>query len=81
MTIRQASKILGLKVRTIRAWIKSGKLKAEKRKDNMWYITEDIMSEEVQKRADKGRKLAERIKAGIELGVLARTGEDTKESK
>ena len=43
-TIRQTSDILGVKVRTIREWIKKGKIKAEKndyKHSNQWYISDD----------------------------------------
>lgn len=79
MTIRQASKALGLKTRTIREWIKTGRLKAEKT-GKMWNITEDIMTEEVQERANKGREHSRRIKAGIELGMLARRSQNPEKS-
>lgn len=40
--IKQASELLGIKVRTVREWIKQGKLKAEKYNcSNRWFITED----------------------------------------
>lgn len=35
-TIREAAKILNMKVRTIRDWLRKGKIKAEK-KTNDWY--------------------------------------------
>lgn len=35
-TIREAAKILNMKVRTVRDWLKKGKIKAEK-KTNDWY--------------------------------------------
>lgn len=39
--IRQASNLLGIKVRTIREWIRNGKLKAQKYEvSNRWFITE-----------------------------------------
>lgn len=80
MTIRQTAKVLGLKVRTIRSWISTGRLKAVKNGKN-WQISEEtINSVEVQKRANKGREHSKRIKEGIELGVLAGRSEDTKES-
>ena len=57
MTVRQAAFILGLKVRTIREWIRKGKLRAEKGTDGVWRIPEEeIYREEVQERADKARK-------------------------
>lgn len=40
--IRQAADILGIKVRTVREWIKLGKLNAEKYGcSNRWFISED----------------------------------------
>ena len=57
MTIRQAAFLLGLKPRTIREWIRNGKLRAEKGADNIWRIPEEeIYRQEVQERADKARK-------------------------
>lgn len=39
--LRQASELLGIKVRTVREWIRLGKIKASKYPDsNRWYITE-----------------------------------------
>ena len=39
--IKQASELLGIKVRTVREWIKLGKLKAEKYEvSNRWFIYE-----------------------------------------
>ena len=80
MTIRQTADALGLKVRTIREWIKTGRLKAEKR-GKAWYIDENIVrGQEVQERANKGREHSKRIKEGIKLGMLARTGENPEKS-
>ena len=77
MTIRQTADALGLKVRTIREWIKTGRLKAEKQ-GKCWYIDENIVrGQEVQERANKGREHSARIKTGIELGMLAGAGKDT----
>lgn len=79
MTIAETAKILGLKVRTIRYWLKTGKLKAEKR-GKAWYIYEEqLNTAEVRNRANKGRERSKRIKAGIELGMLAGAGKNTKE--
>ena len=40
--IRQAANILGLKVRTIREWIRTGKLKASKYPvSNRWFISDE----------------------------------------
>ena len=40
-TIRQASKMLGMSVRTVREWVWTGKLKASKYPgSNMWRIPE-----------------------------------------
>lgn len=55
-TVRQASIILNIKVRTIRSWIHSGKLKAKK-VGKRWLIPEEeIYSAEVQERANKNRR-------------------------
>ena len=41
-SIRQASNLLGIKVRTVREWIRRGKLKAVKYGvSNRWFISED----------------------------------------
>lgn len=43
--IRQAADLLGIKVRTVREWIKLGKLKAEKYEcSNRWFVSEDEIS-------------------------------------
>ena len=40
--IRQASNLLGIKVRTVREWIRNGKLKAIKYgESNRWFISEE----------------------------------------
>ena len=62
MTIRKASEVLGVKVRTIRKWIKNKSIKAEKI-GKCWNIPEDeVYSEGVQERANKGREHSKRIK-------------------
>ena len=39
--VRQASNLLGIKVRTVREWIRNGKLKADKYTvSNRWFISE-----------------------------------------
>lgn len=39
--IRQAAELLGIKVRTVREWIRLNKLRAEKYEcSNRWFITE-----------------------------------------
>ena len=80
MTIRQTSDVLGLKVRTIREWIKTGRLDAMKR-GNRWHVLDEIVySKEVQERADKGREHSRRIKEGKSMGVLAGGSQDTEKS-
>lgn len=38
-SLRQSADILGIKVRTMRSWIKSGKIKAQKYEcSNRWFI-------------------------------------------
>ena len=72
MTVRETAVALGMKYRTIREWIKTGRLPAEKR-GKQWYIADEIVySKEVRERANKGREHSKRIKEGIELGMLAR---------
>ncbi len=81
MTIKQAAEALGLQVRTIREWIKTGRLPATKGNDGRWYIDESVIkSEEVQARADKGREHSRRLKKCFQLGMLAGGGEDSEES-
>lgn len=80
MTIKDVSDVLGLKVRTIRKWVGTGKIEAVKA-GRRWEIPESaVYSKEVQERADKGREHSRRVKEGIELGMLARGSKDSKES-
>lgn len=58
-TIRQASKALGMSVRTVREWVWTGKLKASKYPgSNMWRIPESeiekMMTGTETDNADKG---------------------------
>ncbi len=71
MTIIEAAKELGLKVRTVRRWIVMGWLDAEKRSDNRWYIN---LTEEDRKRADEHRKFAPRAERSSTVGMLAGRG-------
>ncbi len=51
-SVRQTSELLGIKVRTVREWIKTGKLKAVKYDvSNRWFI-----SDEEIKRVQNGHK-------------------------
>lgn len=69
MTIREAAEILGLKVRTLREWIRKGKIEAGKI-GKVWIIPyEAIISEEVQERANKGREHSRRIKESAAVGM------------
>ena len=69
MTIKETAKYLGLKVRTIREWIKKGKIKAGKI-GSRWFIPYDVIqSEEVQKRAYESREHSRRIKKGRTVGM------------
>ncbi len=78
MTIRETARFLGLKVRTIREWIRTGRIPAEKI-GGKWHILYDvIMSEEVQQRADKGREHSRRIKEGRTMGVRKQGGQNPK---
>lgn len=77
MTIREAAQILGLKVRTIREWIRTGRIQAGKI-GGKWFIPYDVIySEEVQQRADKGREHSRRIKESAELGLRKQSGQDS----
>ena len=80
MTVIQASKVLGLKVRTIREWISTGRLPASKIGNKLIIPDDVIFSKEVQDRANKGREHSRRIKECAELGVLARRSKNTEES-
>lgn len=82
LTIRQVAKLLGIKVRTIREWIRKGKIKAVKiGNDRTWYIPkEEVKRKEVLDNAKSGREHSKRIKAGIELGMLLRERQDTEKS-
>ena len=43
--LRQAAELLGIKVRTVREWIRLDKIKAEKYEcSNRWFITEGEIS-------------------------------------
>lgn len=77
MTIRQTADALGLKVRTIRQWIKLGKIKCEK-KGKCWYIPEEeILRKEIIERANEGREHSKRIKEGIAVGLCQQDRQDT----
>lgn len=76
MTIKEAAAALGLKVRTIRKWVNLGYLPAQKMSDNSYYIPDSAVKRgAVVDRANKSREHSRRIKAGIELGLLARSGD------
>lgn len=64
MTVKEVSKALGLRVRTIRAWIDEGKLPARKVGRCLIIPAEAVYSKEVQERADKGRKHPRRTYQG-----------------
>lgn len=69
MTIRETADFLGLKVRTIREWIRKGKIKAIK-VGCRWFIPlDELESKEVQERADKSREHSRRIKESRTMGV------------
>ena len=69
MTIRETAEALGLKVRTIREWIRKGKIEAGKI-GNKWFIPYDVIySEEVQEIANKGREHSRRIKESCAMGM------------
>jgi excisionase family DNA binding protein len=77
MTVKEASKVLGLKVRTIRQWITEGKLKAEKQ-GCYWSIPEEeVFKKEVQENANKAREHSRRIKEGSKVGMLYEAGQNS----
>ena len=39
-TLQQAADAIGIKVRTIREWVKSGKIRAVQSENRRWYIDE-----------------------------------------
>jgi excisionase family DNA binding protein len=80
MTIIEASEVLGLKVRTIREWVKLVKIKAKK-VGKEWIISDEVVySREVMERANKGREHSRRIEKGIKLGVCQQDRQDSKKS-
>ena len=53
-SITGASEVLGLKVRTIRQWIRDGKIKAQKYKmSNRWFISQEEIDRIQSVRSDK----------------------------
>ena len=53
MTIREASKVLGIKVRTVREWIRTGRLSAEKR-GRQWCVL-DVDSDDIRARIERAQ--------------------------
>lgn len=51
-TLREAAKVLRIQVRTLREWIKTGKIKAEKQ-ENGWYWR--ISEEEIMRHGNKSQ--------------------------
>lgn len=81
MTIRQASEILGIKVRTLRLYIRDGRLRAVKGSDNAWHIPEEIVySREVAEYVNKTKQYSERFKGRAAMGVREQDGQDSEES-
>ena len=72
MTIKETAQALGLKVRTIREWIKTGRIHAEKIGCRWIIPDEEINSKEVQDRANKGREHSRRIKESIAMGMCGK---------
>lgn len=69
MTIRETAIILGLKVRTIREWIRKGKIKAVKI-GKAWRIpAEEVERKEILENANAGREHSRRIKEGGAMGM------------
>ena len=54
--IRQTANILGLKVRTIREWIRTGKLKASKYPvSNRWFISDEEIARVMGKESNDNK--------------------------
>lgn len=47
-TVREAAKILNVKVRTIRDWLKKGKIKAEKKTNDWYWMIPEVEIERLQ---------------------------------
>ena len=52
-TIREAAKILNMKVRTIRDWLKKGKIKAEKKTNDWYWMIPEVEIERLQQHDNK----------------------------
>lgn len=76
LTVIEVGARLGLKVRTVRQWVRVGKLHAVK-VGNKLYIKDDLNGEEIKKYADVARKYSAGFAKREELGLLARGNEDT----
>lgn len=48
-TIRQTANILGIKVRTVREWLNSGKLEGQKNLNGRWSINESSISKALER--------------------------------
>lgn len=81
MTLREASKVLGVKVRTLRLYIRDGRLRAVKGSDNAWHIPEEIVySKEVAEYVNKTKQYSERLKGRAAMGVREQNGQNSEES-
>lgn len=69
MTIRETADALGLKVRTIRKWVRIGKIRAEKHGQYWFIFDEEINREEIQQYANEGREHSRRIKEAVAMGM------------
>lgn len=80
MNITETADALGLKVRTIRRWIKLGKIRAEKRGKYWFIFDEEINRKEIQLNAYKGREHSRRIKDALTVGVREQKRQNPKKS-
>lgn len=61
-TIKQVANVTGAKVRTVREWIRLGKINGEKIKGGRWYFTEEEVNKacEMCNRKKRGRKIGQK---------------------
>ena len=52
-SIIEAAKIIGIKARTVREWIRNGKIKAHKNTSGKWVIMEDEIGRIIEEKYNK----------------------------
>lgn len=74
------AKLLGKKVRTIRYWVQTGRIKAIKNLTGYrWLVSQEEINRirEEMDNANKNRKYSGRAEKGKAMGMLDRTGQDS----